>query len=457
MQDSYLILAITDTEFLKLTIGQIAPDIFTSSVVRNLSRIVFDYYSRFKRSPAEHFHDEVLSYLEDFSDEDKEDYVRYLKKLDTIKPNADYVLKRLDNYIKQREYENGAIEFAELVSEKQFDKAQNLMYKALKSGIQKEDVGLRYLTDLSSLAHRGESIEYLMPTGIKALDNLIGGYQRMQLVVWCGGYKGGKTWALLHIAREALYTGLKVLFVSHEVTQDEVELRLDMMFTGRASEHIGEYIEYPYYEKNQGINSRKVKTKSVFNSKAVRKARKAMKRFGGEIVVKKYPMGQCTTQELERYLNYLETFESFVPDVLINDYADIMNHDNHNDMLRHQLNQTYIWHKGLADERNILVVTASQIATEFLLKKRITQAAPAEDKRKVGNADIMLGITRTHEEIERNLGHISVMAIRSGGQQFAMCAFVSCLQLGQFCIDSWIGKDLDDQAMNYFADIDSDD
>ncbi len=92
-----------------------------------------------------------------------------------------------------------------------------------------------------------------------------------------------------------------------------------------------------------------------------------------------------------------------------------------------------------------------------MLKKRVTQDAPAEDKRKVGNVDIMLGIARTMEDIKANLGRIYVLANRSGGQQFSCCSFVSCLPLGQFCIDSWLGEQKHEEALAMFADFDDDD
>src|SRR5690606_13634892 len=63
---------------------------------------------------------------------------------------------------------------------------------------------------------------------------------------------------------------------------------------------------------------------SIFDDAAVAKTRQRVSRLGGRIIIKKYPMGTCSMSELNRYLNYLERYENFIPDLIINDYADLM-------------------------------------------------------------------------------------------------------------------------------------
>ena len=438
LQDAFVSLVIMETEFISLVLGQVKPSIFTSPVSRAVVSICYNYYTEHKEAPKQHIADELSLYLEDKDERESSLYYKYVEKVLEIPPNQSYVLKRIGDFIKQRSYEEASVEFAELVKDHRFDEAQNLMYETLKTGIEKEDAGLDYLTDFSSLANRGEGKVYDMSTGIKALDILIGGFQRGQFIVLCGGYKSGKTWGLMHFARTAMRAGLSVLYVSHEVSKEELELRFDMMFSARGTDRIGQTAYYKSYNhKKHDLDFVGVEIRSVYNNSAVTKARKNISRFGGKLRIKKYPMGTCSVEELERLLHYLETFEKFIPDVMINDYADIMQLPGR-DELRHQIHKTYIAHKGIADERNIIVFTASQIASNFLTKKTITQQAPAEDRRKVGTADIMLGITRTEEEAKDNVGHINVIAIRSGGNQFSSCNFSSCLEIGQWAKESWL-------------------
>jgi len=304
---------------------------------------------------------------------------------------------------------------------------------------------------LSNVQHR-ESDPILMRTGIKALDRFIGGYRRGQLVCTLGGLKAGKTWWLMHTARAALLQGLKVVHISHEVQLDEMETRYDMMFSGRGSKNVGQYVKYIRYDhsRDEMVTSR-IKIKTVYDPKKVMKARHAVLRFGGSLRIKKYPMGQCSPAEIERYLNYLESFESLIPDVLIIDYLDIMDLSSFGSELRHQLNSAYIWAKGIADERNILVLTVSQVTRAALKRRKVTAKDVAEDVRKGANVDLMLAIGRGEEEVDANLAGINIIANRSGVQDRS-CTISLCFDIGQFCLSSWIGKDVDEFALEVFGE-----
>jgi len=95
-------------------------------------------------------------------------------------------------------------------------------------------------------------------------------------------------------------------------------------------------------------------------------------------------MGTCSLQEMESYLNYLEDFHGFTPDLIITDYVEIMDISNLANDSRDRINQAYIRLKGMADERNSIVMTASQVTTAVLQREKITMRDLAEDRRKSG-------------------------------------------------------------------------
>ena len=233
-----------------------------------------------------------------------------------------------------------------------------------------------------------------------------------------------------------------------------MELRYDMMFSSRGTQRIGGTIEYKRYQRYkrakeqgaQGVLKDATHTiRSIKDIKAVTSARRAALRLGGRLIIKKYPMGQCSPNEIERYLNYLEAHENFIPDVLILDYIDILDLSMYGTELRHKLNSGYIWAKGLADERNILVATVSQVASSALKKLWVTEKDVAEDRRKAGNCDIMLAIGRGDSEVASNKAGISVIANRSGLQGVS-CAVSLSYEIGQFCLSSWLASDVKDQT-----------
>lgn len=437
LSDSFVRLAITDTSFLKLVVGAVDPVLFPSKISEYTIRLCFEYYLQFKEAPGDHFHDEFVRDLDRHTQDERKSLITYIERINTMPPpNRDYILRRVGDFVKVRAREQAAVSFAEQLARGNVEEADLLMYDALKSGIESQEVGLRYLTDLSNLANRGDRPEYLVGTGVPAMDQMIGGLRRRQLSSWMGCYKGLKTWGLMSLANIGLMGGLRVCYISHEVTQEELELRFDMMHTARGTEMIGEQITYHAVNRDgSAIEPVTTWVRSVYDDKrAVERGRVAVRHFGGELIIRKYPMGQCTTHEIDRYLNYLETFENFVPDIVIIDYIDIMNLGDGE--TRDKLNRGYIWAKGLADERNIHVATASQANREAIRKARASMKDFAEDIRKAGNVDVAFAICRTELEVQHNLGHFLVIANRSGPMD-VMCTFSPCPTIGQFCLSSW--------------------
>ena len=444
LQDRILLLMIEDDEFLSMVAGRIEPSFFLSSLSECLAGICLNYKAQFGTAPKDHFSDEAIRVFSRRSDEDRADCLRYLQRLKGLsKPDPGYIIRRISDAIKLKSREDAAIRFAELLGQGKPEEADLVMYEALKSGIPAEEDALDYFRDLSALADRGEHPSYLVTTGVPALDRVFGGFSRGQLVTILAGPKGGKTWALQNIAREGLMNGLFVLHISHEVGKAEMELRYDQMFTGRGK-RAGKTIELPSIQGGQVVpRSKKITVRSVFDADACRRGRQAVRQRGGRLLIKKYPMGQCKPAEIERLLDYLENYENFVPDIVVNDYVDIMDLSQWGTELRHQINAGYIWSKGLADEHNFIMVTASQVNREGMDRRHVRRKHVGEDIRKLANVDAMLAIGRSVEDVKAGLAGLSVLAAR-GEEQDTFCTFVPCFDVGQFCLESWLPSEVDE-------------
>lgn len=447
LQDCFVYLAITSDEFLKLVRPVLIPGFFTSTISENLVQICYEFFDTFGRAPGDHFHDELVKKLPQVPEGDRVFYVEYLKNLQGIgKPDLDYVIKRASRFIQVRQYEEAAIKFATLVSEGQFEKAQNVMYAALKSGIQKENIGLNYISDHTGIYKRLDGPQYLVGTGVEHLDYLIRGLKRAQLLCYLGGFKGKKSWALQHLAKTGVEHGLSVLLLTHELTQDEVERRLDRMWgamaepDGNGDPAAPQQVDIKIRNPRTGeITIEKTLRPSVYNISEVLKVRKRVARTGGKIIIKKYPMNTCTLSEVNRYLDYLERFEKFIPDIIITDYGDIMAPEIDRGEPRHNLDAIYKGLKTLADERNVLVATASQGNRDAIRKKRPSQKDVAEDIRKLAHVDMMIGVCQTEDMVGQQIGSLWVIVNR-GGKMDCGCSFLMNLDIGQFCSCSWFDQ-----------------
>jgi len=444
IQDSFVYLVITDTKFLSMVREVAKPEYFSSEITETIIRTCYAYYDQFKEAPKHHLQTEIGRRIANLDEEEQRYYLEYLSEVSRMAaPNRDYIIKTMSDFIKSREFSIGAIEFAKMVEKGNFAEARELMHSVLRKGVESYELGLVYLSNGKPTYYGDKSkFEVLLPTGIPLIDRSIKGLHRGQFVCILGGYKGKKSWACVHLGKRALIQGLKVLHLSHEMTMGDVEMRYDMAFGSLSSQIKPNHVELIRRNESGQVKHReRFKPKSVFNSDAVKKTRRIIKRFGGELIIKKYPMGTCTMGEMDRFLDYLQLYENFIPDVLINDYVEIMDLPlNKNAAMRDRINQAYIEHKRIADERNILVITVSQVTRAALRKEKLNQKDFAEDIRKLGNVDLVMAISQSDKQAQEDEMMVWVMANRSGPQDFG-CMMSQNITIGQFCIDTWKIKD----------------
>ena len=435
VQDSFLYLSITNTKFLKSARNSIKPEYFSSEITENLIKICYAYWDQFNSAPDTHFHDEVVRFLNNRDDKEKDRYVTYLERIQVIEPpNVDYIVSRISKFVQAREFESAAIQFVKLTEKGDFEEAKELMQKALKAGIHEEVVGLKYLDLVNEPSYyRKEVREIVFPTGFPIIDNVIGGFRRKQFGCIFAGYKVGKTWGCIHFGTQALLSGCKVLHISHESSMEEIEKRYDMGLGGLVGTEEPREINFEKVDESGNVVERWAnEVDTVYNLGKIQSVRKNVSRFGGELIIQKYPMGTCTINELDRYLDYLETFENFVPDVLINDYVEKMNLGNDGEV-RHRINQAYLIHKRIADEMNVLVITASQVIRSAIRAPKIRKEHFSEDIQKAGNVDMALAVCQTDDDIKMDTGKIYVVANRSGAEDI-WCQIGMNINIGQFAL-----------------------
>lgn len=438
IQDSFVHLSITSDKFLAVARKSVKAEYFGSSITEEIVRVCYQYYDLLKHAPGDHLHDEILRKIKDKPAEEKKLYVDYLKKLTTMKPPDElYVIKRMNSFIKAREFESGAVEFVKLVEKGDFQSAEKLMFKTLRSGIEKEEIGLVYFDSMTPSYYGKEREEFLMKVGIEELDKWME-FTRGQFMCILGPYKGKKSWFCCFIGKQGIINGLKVLHVTHEMSAKAVEMRYDRMLGGLLKKRTPEVVTYTERnKKGEIINTTKKEAATIYDLKKVQSVRKKAKRFGGELIIKKYPMGTCTIDEIDRYMNYLEVFHEFVPDILINDYPEIMDLPlAKSAAMRDRINEAYINHKRWADERNILVVAPSQVTRAALEKPTLSRGDFAEDIRKLGNVDLVIAICQGKILEKEGLLKLWVFGVREGMEGFG-CIISQNLDVGQFVTNSW--------------------
>lgn len=438
LQDSLIYLSITDSEFARIVGGQVPPEFFPSEVAREVYSISVQYIKKYNQAPGDHFHDELMKLTGWMSDDKREIVARYLTHLKEMRePSREYVIDRLDDFIKARTWMKTTYEFAELTERGEFEKASHLMHEALKTGFEKSDTGSSFLDDFSDLQDRGETPKSLVILGLPILDKTFR-MVRTDLIVIAGVYKGTKSWFGHHIAREGLIAGLNVLHVSHELSKYEMGIRYDMMFGALVDEREPTKVELRWMENDRIMIQNQVRD-IVYNKERAKEYRKRLKSWGGVLHIKKYPMDSCSPIDLDNYIGNLENFHNFKADVVINDYADVMAPIDSGKDTRNSINQTYKYLKRIADERNLLMITMSQMNDDGVRQiarfGNFSGSHLAEDKRKFANIDKGLYVGATPELESRQETIVGVFANRSGVQG-QKCIIGQNLKIGQFAVYS---------------------
>ncbi len=103
---------------------------------------------------------------------------------------------------------------------------------------------------------------------------------------------------------------------------------------------------------------------------------------------------------------------------------------------RDKIDEIYGEHKRLADERNILVLTASQTNREGLEKAHLSKKHIAEDIRILANTDMIIAVSQTPEMERSSQMRVFVMSGRSEQDNFG-CLVSQNIPIGQVVVDSW--------------------
>ncbi len=484
---------IVSTQFIQQLKQIYNNDSLQLSYTKIIAQWCFEFFEHYKSAPGKNIedlflehkkldlNDDIADLIEDFLTSISNEY----EKNDDVF-NTKYYLEKAKNYLKGVSLEKLAKNILKAVKGGRLEEGE-----ALAKGYKRVDIVTSKGVDplfssefIASVFNENSGDKLFSLPG--ELGKQIGALERGWLFAFVGSAKVGKTWWLMLIALKALFSGLNVLFLSLEMSEKQMGRRIQHYINSLPTRKWAGMMLIPVFdcEKNQkgtckkskrisdidlstdeGIITnfkdapknykvctkcmhskdyvcctwfKKTNKKELTLQKALKKKialkRSAMLR-GGKFHLVEQPSGKYTMTEFRSYLYNLEHYENFVPDVIVTDYADKFKPENKE--YRHGLNEIWEAHKGLAQEKNILVVTASQSNTART-GKDIGQGSFAEDIRKLNLVDIAVGLNMTPEEKLQGLCRALILANRHG--DFSLVSQIKILhqlKLGRPYLDSY--------------------
>lgn len=444
MQDNILTLACYSEKSCKLVRNSIDVKLFTSRVYRTIIQHAYNYIDQFDKPPKDHLMDELEGAIE--NDEEFSEAVLNVvtaaRELST-NINEEYVLTQLRAFVRQQSLKMGIMKAHEKIQLGDIDGAEVELSKAVKARSEVFDPGLK-LTDVVKILNSGEDFRDCIATGIKILDRLGLGPARKELHLFIGPPKRGKSWWLTHMTKRALMQRWRGVYVTLELADRFVGKRMlqsQLALTSRVgTESTFSRLIKSDKDELEDIEEKELLRPSIADPEisTMLRSRVDALRIDDKLFIKEFATGSLTVRGLEAYLESLERVHNFIPDFLTLDYADLMQVDAKN--YRQELGAVYKDLRGLAVDRNLALITASQSNRAGADAKLLSDTHVAEDFSKIATADCVITYNQTAAERTRNIARLFVANGRVEADKFAVLITQSYAS-GQFALDSVMMKE----------------
>jgi hypothetical protein len=299
---------------------------------RDLAEEILLYLERYKEPPGDHLIDIIEALCAEHEDR-AEIYERIrdsiLKTKDHI--NREYVIDQASIFTRQQNLKRSiqeALELLETDTPASLIEAENVVASSSERSVDLLDVGT-FLSDPSKSLQFLEKEEEAFPTGIPELDAYSLGPARKTLHLFSALPNRGKTWWLLQLAKMAMLLGLRVLHITLEMSEGKIARRcLQSIFSVAKRKEPVDLIRFErddlgrlvHFEYDQ-IKGRPALLDTNVRKSLLRNLKKIKRR--APILIKEFPTGALSVQELRAYLDALEGRVNFIPDLLLVDYADL--------------------------------------------------------------------------------------------------------------------------------------
>jgi len=302
-----------------------------------------------------------------------------------------WFLNEFETFCRHKALEKAIIESTDLLEKQDYGTVENKIKDASQVGLVK-DLGLDYFENPKERLQWIKDQAGAISTGWKGIDHkLYGGLNRGEMTIFAGGSGAGKSLFLQNFAVNWVLAGLNVVYVSLELSEQLISMRLDAMVSGFGTKEI---------MKNMEDVDLKVRMKA---------------KGAGKLRVKQMPNG-ISANDLRVFLREYEIQSGERIDALLVDYLDLMmpisKKVSGSDLF---IKDKYVSEeiRNLAVERDLLCVTASQLNRGAVEEIEFDHHHIAGGISKIQTADNVVGIFTSNAMREKGRYQIQFMKTRS--------------------------------------------
>jgi len=356
---------------------------------------IFDHtlFDRKLQDAAEFIH----KYAEEYTVLPDLDMVNAACKTDFKQPgelkdgHLDWLMDEFESFTRHKSLERAILKSADLLEKHDYGQVELLVKEAVQIGLAR-DMGTDYFLDPRARLMGLKDKNGQVTTGWATLDRkLFGGMNRGELNIFAGGSGAGKSLFLANMGVNWALAGLNVVYLTLELSESLVSMRIDSMLTG-------------------------ITTKDIFKQiDDVEMKVKMIGRKSGMLQVKYMPSGK-TANDIRAYLKEYEIKMGKKVDVLLVDYLDLLMPISKKispaDLF---IKDKYVSEelRNLAVEKKCVFVTAAQLNRGAVEEVEFDHSHISGGLSKIQTADNVFGIFTSRAMRERGRYQIQLMKTRS--------------------------------------------
>jgi KaiC/GvpD/RAD55 family RecA-like ATPase len=337
--------------------------------------------------------------------------------------NYDWLMDEFENFSRHKGLERAIIKSSDLLEAGDYGPVEKLVKDAIQISLNK-DMGLDYFDDPRTRLNALKDGNGQVSTGWPSVDKkLYGGFNRGELNIFCAASGGGKSLFLANLGVNWALAGLNVIYLTFELSEKLVGMRLDSMTTG-------------------------IGTRDIFrNIDDVELKVKMLQKRSGNLQIKYMPSGK-NCNDIRAYLKEYQVKTGVKPDVLLIDYLDLMMplsvKVSPSDLF---VKDKYVSEeiRNLAMETQCITVTASQLNRSAVEEIEFDHSHISGGLSKIMTADNVIGIFTSRAMKERGRYQIQFMKTRSSsgvGQKVDLEFNVDTLRISD------LGEEEDNRSFN---------
>tara|TARA_R110002074_G_scaffold168343_1_gene329711 strand:- start:273 stop:1655 length:1383 start_codon:yes stop_codon:yes gene_type:complete len=315
-----------------------------------------------------------------------------LLPIENITPDHhNWFLREFETFCRHKALEAAIIESTDLLENQDYGTVEEKIKKAVQTGLVK-DLGLDYFENPKERLEWIKQQAGATSSGWKGVDQkLYGGMNRGEINIFAAPSGGGKSLFLQNLAVNWVLAGLNCVYISLELSEQLISMRLDAMVSGYGTRDV---------MKNIDDVDLRVRMKA---------------KGAGKLRVKQMPSG-INTNDIRVFLREYEIECGEKVDCLLVDYLDLMMPISAKISAENLfVKDKYISEelRNLAVERDILMATASQLGRSAVEEVEYDHSHIAGGISKVNTADNVIGIFSSNAMRERGRYQIQFMKTRS--------------------------------------------